>query len=111
VLTAAARIMCVHGGQVTIIPKQTQILAGGSPVLCFGDLEGSPIVGCTVPPTPATKPCTVLVSTIPIPGVGVSATVKAMGRPVLLGGIQGVTDGVPPGTILVAFPGQTTVLA
>lgn len=103
--------MCAHGGQVTVIPKQVQVLAGGAPVLCVGDLAGSPIAGCPIPPTPATKPCTLIASEIPIPAVGMSPTVMAGGKPVLLAGIQGLTDGVPPGPIIVAFPGQTQVMA
>jgi hypothetical protein len=108
IVTTNATIMCVHGGQVTLIPKQTQVMAGGGPVLCEGDLSGAPIVGCLQPPSPGTKPCTMVVSTLP----GSSApTVLALGRPVLLQTLQGLTDGVPPGTLIVANPGQVTVQA
>jgi hypothetical protein len=107
VLNAAARIICAHGGQVMVIPKQVQVMAGGQPVLCMGDLEGSPIVGCPVPPTPATVPCTVVASSIPV----LSPTVTAMGKPLLLMGTSGLTNGVPPAPITVLFPGQTQVLA
>lgn len=111
VLNISAEIMCVHGGKVTLIPKQTQVLVGGSPALRTTDVMGSPIIGCPVPPTPTTKPCTTVVSEIAIPGVGASAIAMAGGMPLLLQGLSGVTDGVPPGTIIVAFAGQTTVLA
>ena len=111
VLNASARIMCAHGGQITVIPKQMQVMAGGQPVLCVGDLEGSPIAGCPIPPTPATAPCTVVVSTIPIPGVGASMFANVGGRPLLLQGIQGLTSGIPPAPIVVVFPGQTMVMA
>jgi hypothetical protein len=110
IVTSAAKIMCAHGGQVTLMPKQMKVLAGGSPVLCVGDLMGSPIVGCAQPPTPATAPCLAVASEIPIPMVGMSPTVLVGGKPVLLAGINGVTTGVPPSPLIVAFPGQTTAL-
>jgi hypothetical protein len=111
IVTSAAKIMCAHGGQVTLIPKQVKVLAGGQPVLCVGDLVGSPIVGCAQPPTPATAPCLVVASEIPIPMAGMSPKVMVNGKPVLLAGINGVTSGVPPSPLIVAFPGQVTVLA
>jgi hypothetical protein len=110
IVTTAAKIMCAHGGQVTLIPKQMKVLAGGAPVLCVGDLVGSPIVGCAQPPTPATAPCLVVASEIPIPMVGMSPKVLVGGKPVLLAGINGITSGVPPSPLIVAFPGQTTVM-
>jgi len=111
VLTTSARIMCAHGGQVQLIPKQMKVLAGGAPVMCLGDLMGSPIVGCAQPPTPVTVPCTAVVSEIPIPMVGMSPKVLVGGKPVLLAGINGITSGVPPSPLIVAFPGQVKVMA
>ena len=111
IVTSAAKIMCAHGGQVTLIPKQLKVLAGGAPVLCVGDLVGAPIVGCAQPPTPATAPCLVVASEIPIPMVGMSPKVTVNGKPVLLAGINGVTSGVPPSPLIVAFPGQTKAIA
>jgi hypothetical protein len=110
ILTTAAKIMCAHGGQVTLIPKQVKVLVGGQPALCLGDLVGSPIVGCAQPPTPTTAPCLAVVSEIPIPNVGMNPMVLVGGKPVLLAGINGVTSGVPPSPLIVAFPGQTTAL-
>jgi hypothetical protein len=110
IVTTAAKIMCAHGGQVTLIPKQFKVLAGGSPVMCVGDLVGSPIVGCAQPPTPATAPCLVVASEIPIPMVGMNPRVLVMGKPVLLAGINGVTSGVPPSPLIVTFPGQTKAM-
>jgi len=111
IVTTAAKIMCAHGGQVTLLPKQVKVLAGGSPVLCLGDLVGAPIVGCAQPTTAVTVQCLTVVTEIPIPMVGMSPTVLVGGKPVLLAGINGVTSGVPPSPLLVAFPGQTKVLA
>jgi hypothetical protein len=108
IVTTNATIMCSHGGQVTLIPKQAQVTIQGGSVLCEGDLSGAPIIGCLQPPSPGSKPCTMVVSTLP----GSSApTVLVLGRPVLLQTLTGLTDGVPPGTIMVANPGQATVQA
>jgi uncharacterized Zn-binding protein involved in type VI secretion len=111
IVTTAARIMCAHGGQVTLIPKQVKVFADGAPVLCVGDLVGSPIVGCAQPPTPLTAPCLVVASEIPIPMVGMNPKVLVNGKPVLLAGINGITSGVPPSALIVAFPGQVKALA
>jgi hypothetical protein len=111
IVTSSAKIMCAHGGQVTLIPKQMKVLAGGAPVMCVGDLVGSPIVGCAQPPTPATAPCLVVASEIPIPMVGMNPRVLAMGKPVLLAGINGITSGIPPSPLIVAFPGQVKAMA
>jgi hypothetical protein len=108
VVTTSATIMCVHGGQVTLIPKQTQVTISGSPVLREGDLSGAPIIGCAQPPSPGTKPCTMVVSTLP---GSASMRVTAAGLPVLLATLSGITDGVPPGTIMCVSPGQTSVQA
>jgi hypothetical protein len=106
IVTAAATITCIHGGQVTLTPKQTQVLIQGSPVLCEPDLVGSPIAGCPVPASPGSKPCLVVVSTLP--GAS-SLKVKVGGRPAYVSTLSGVTDGVPPGAIMVANPGQVAV--
>jgi hypothetical protein len=111
IVNSAAKIMCAHGGQVTIIPKQMKVLVGGQPALCVGDLVGSPIVGCGQPTTAVTVQCLVVASEIPIPMVGMSPRVLVGGKPVMLAGINGVTSGVPPSPLIVAFPGQTTAMA
>ncbi len=111
IVTTAAKIMCAHGGQVTLIPKQFKVLAGGQPVMCLGDLVGSPIIGCAQPPTPATAPCLAVASEIPIPMVGMNPRVLVQGKPVLLAGINGLTTGIPPSPLIVAFPGQVKALA
>jgi hypothetical protein len=110
IINASAKIMCAHGGQVTLIPKQVKVHAGGAPVLCVGDLVGSPIVGCAQPPTPTTAPCLAVASEIPAPMVGMNPQILVGGKPVLLAGINGITTGVPPSPLIVTFPGQTTVL-
>src|SRR3954447_14444107 len=101
-----ATIMCVHGGRVTLMPKQTTVMAGGSPVVCETDLIGAPIVGCALAPSPSTKPCTMVVSTLP---GGSSLKAKAGGKPIHIQTLSGMTDSVPPGVIMVSYAGQAKV--
>lgn len=108
VVTTSATIVCAHGGQVTLTPRQSTVTAGGAPVLRETDIMGAPIVGCAQPPTISSKPCTVVVSILP---GGSAPTVAAGGLPVHLDSLSGMTDGVPPGTVMVVSPGQTTVQA
>jgi predicted cobalt transporter CbtA len=106
IVTSNAVIMCAHGGQVTLIPKQTQVMIQGGAVLCEPDLVGAPIVGCAQPPSPSTKPCTMVVSTLP---GSTSLKVIVGGRPAYVATLNGLTDGVPPGALIVTSPGQMTV--
>ena len=108
VVTTNARIICAHGGQVTLIPKQTTVTIAGGQVLRETDLIGAPIVGCAQPPTVSSKPCTTVVSVMP---GGSAPTVSASGMPVHTATLTGMTDGVPPGTVSVISPGQMTVQA
>lgn len=106
IITSNATIMCIHGGRVSLIPKQQSVTIDGGAVLCEPDLAGSPIAGCALTPSPSTKPCTTVVSTLP---GSTSLKVLVGGRPAYVATLQGITDGVPPGTIMVASPGQMTV--
>jgi hypothetical protein len=106
ILTSQAVIMCAHGGQVRPIPGQMKVTIQGAPVLCVPDLLGAPIVGCTQPPTPTTKPCTLVASTLP---GSWSLKVTVGGRPAYLATLNGLTDGVPPSPLVVTFPGQVKV--
>jgi hypothetical protein len=106
-VTTNATILCAHGGRVVLTPKQTTVTAGGAPILRETDLIGAPIAGCAQPPSPGSKPCTTVVSVIP--GTGTSTTAFVGGLPAHTQTLSGVTDGVPPGTIMVVDPGQTTV--
>jgi hypothetical protein len=108
VVNANATIMCSHGGRVVLIPRQMTVLAQGGPMMCEPDLVGAPIAGCAQPPTPLTKPCTTVVATFP---GSTSLKAKVGGRPVYVATITGLTDGVPPGSLVVVFPGQTVVQA
>ena len=108
VVTTNATILCAHGGRVTLIPRQTTVTIQGNPVLRETDLIGAVIAGCAQAPSVSTKPCTTVV--LVTPG-GSAPTVTAGGMPVHTQALTGMTDGVPPGTIQVVSPGQTTVQA
>ena len=108
VLTSNAAITCMHGGTVTIVPRPGRMTIDGGTVLCDGDLVGAPIVGCPVVPSTNSKPCTTVVSTSPGSS---SPKLMVSGRPAYVATLQGVTDGVPPGTLKVVSPGQTRVVA
>ena len=110
VLTSEAVIMCAHLGKVTVIPHQEKVSIQGGFVLCQGDLEQAPIVGCTQD-APGTKPCTTVLPFAPIPGVSVSANMMINGNPVHLQGFVAPTDGAPPATVTVLSPGQELVQA
>ncbi|HXA55717.1 MAG TPA: hypothetical protein VNV37_12665, partial [Solirubrobacteraceae bacterium] len=102
IVTSNANILCVHGGQVVLVPSQTAVTIQGGAVLCEPDLMGAVIVGCAQPPTPSTVPCTAVVSTLP---GSTSLTVSVAGMPAYVATLSGITDGVPPGAIMVADPG------
>ena len=106
IVTSNAAIMCIHGGQVTLIPRQAEVTIDGGAVLSEPDLVGAPIIGCAQPPSPGSKPCTLVVSTLP---GSTSLKVTVGGRPAYVATLTGLTDGVPPGALIVTSPGQTIV--
>jgi hypothetical protein len=107
ILTSAASLSCPHGGRVAVIPKQQKVAIQGGFVLRETDLIGAPIAGCPQA-GPGIKPCT----TVLAPNPGSSApTVLVQGLPVLLQTFTALTDGVPPGVVVVQFAGQTLVQA
>jgi hypothetical protein len=108
VLTADAQVVCSHpGGTVKVAASQQSLLAGGSPVLVMGDMEGKPVSGCTNPASTSTAPCTAVVSTL----AGAATKLTAGSKPVLLDTATGVTNSIPPGTWRVQSPGQTKLEA
>jgi hypothetical protein len=108
VLTTNAVITCMHGGHVTLIPKQVKAICTGGSALCVPDLVGAPIVGCTQAPSSNTKPCTMVASTLP---GSFSTSFFVEGRPVYLATLSGLTDGVPPSGLIVVSPGQASLIA
>jgi uncharacterized Zn-binding protein involved in type VI secretion len=111
-VNVSAVITCCHSGPVVLFPKQTQVLVGGAPALCAGDISANPTT-CPVPPSPGSKPCTTS-TCLPVPGASVSTKVMVGGKPIMLGNptVPGITDGVPTPcpTLMVQFPGQTLVM-
>jgi hypothetical protein len=103
VLTAQAQVTCVHQGTVQVAASQQQLKAAGGPVLVMGDMEGKPIIGCTLTASASTTPCSAVVATV----AGASAKLSVGSTPVLLDTAKGVTNSVPPGTWQVRSPGQT----
>jgi hypothetical protein len=108
VVTTNARIVCAHGGQVTLLPRQQTVTIQGGAILRETDLMGAPIAECAQPPTVSSKLCLVVVSVMP---GGSAPTVSVAGMPAHLDSLTGMTDGVPPGTVSVISAGQTTVQA
>lgn len=108
VLNANAALQCPHGGRVVVAARQFEVLAGGAPALRVSDVQGAPIIGCPIAPTPTTVPCTLVASVLP---GSWSSTVLVAGEPVLLQTLIAITNGVPPGPVLVVSPGQTQVSA
>jgi hypothetical protein len=89
-----------------LTPRQFVADIDGGMILCEPDLLLAPIVGCPVPPSPGSKPCTSVVSTLP---GSTSLKVSVQGRPAYVATLSGLTDGVPPAPITVVSPGQAKV--
>ncbi len=92
VLNKGSAITCLHQGTVQLTAGQTLLKVDGQAVLLQGDLEGATISGCTTPASPASKPCTTVVSM----SVGAATKLKVGGKAVLLDTAAGTTDGVTP---------------
>ena len=94
VLTESSTLTCTHSGTVKLIATQSKLTVNGSNVLVDGDLNGKSISGCKIPVDPNTgsKPCLSVTSTIG----GIASKLKVEGKGVLLGNIQGTTDGNAP---------------
>ncbi|MBU2670217.1 hypothetical protein KOI35_42625 [Actinoplanes bogorensis] len=107
VLNADAKIGCGHGGSVRISAGQDKLVAGGAAVLIDGDLDGATVSGCGTTQSSSTSQCKSVSSVIG----GTAAKLTAGGSKVLLETVSGLTDGVPPGTLVVQSAGQTILQA
>jgi hypothetical protein len=76
-LTTAAQVMCTHGGKVTLTPGQTQVLAGGMPVVTAADV--TVVAGCSLSGATPPSPCTRINFTL-----AASTRVFILGQPVVL---------------------------
>jgi hypothetical protein len=92
---------------VVLTPKQTKLIVQGAPAMCEMHVIGCPIIGCLQPPSPATKPCTMVV----IAANTVPTKLSVQGMTVANQSLTGMTDGVPPGAIMVQNPGQVKLQA
>jgi hypothetical protein len=102
--TVSAAIVCSHGGQAKIIPKNTRVKAGGALVAtqaCTALIAGCPF---TVPPAiPA--PC------IPAQWTTPATRVKVMGSPIITQESVGMTTGMGPPVPLQIVRTQSRVSA
>jgi hypothetical protein len=95
VITAATVAMCPHGGQVTFVPSQANLLADSSPAILVTDQ--ALIVGCPFNVSGAPSPCLTIQWLLP----AVRAAVH--GAPVLLNTSVGLCfspAAAPQGTVL-----------
>ena len=77
-------------------------------VLQFGFAAGVLCLAASAqPPSPGTKPCTTVISTLP---GSTSLNVIVGGRPAYVATLSGITDGVPPvhSTLFASFPSCST---
>jgi hypothetical protein len=93
-----ATAICPHGGQVTVVPINTRVLVGGSPVATLADT--CTVAGCafTVPPGKP-QPCVRVQWLVP------AARVLVMGQPALLATSTGLcqsAEQIPQGPPTVA---------
>lgn len=61
-LTHGDKVTCLHGGTVEFKGPASKIIVGGKPVLVYANVYGAQIIGCTVPPSQNSKPCTKVMS-------------------------------------------------
>ena len=101
--------MCAHGGQVMLIPSQTIVTIRGQP----GAARGRSARGADrrLPAAADPRHEAVHDGDLDAARLGLAARHGGRGSRSLLATLSGITDGVPPGTIMVASPGQTTVEA
>jgi hypothetical protein len=72
VITSATVAMCPHGGQVTFVPSQTNLLVDSAPAILASDtasIAGCPFVIGTTP-----SPCLTIQWTLPATRAGVHGT-------------------------------------
>src|SRR6266545_8377078 len=102
ILTQAARIMCLHGGQATVVPQNMTVQIMGSPVLVLTDVFM--IIGCPFNIAGAPAPCVNMQWTMP------AMTVTVNNVPVLLQSSVGLCMGGSGAVPAIVVPAQTQVL-
>jgi len=103
-LTVDATVMCPHGGQGTIVPSQTAVVAGGT--VCT-QADEVIIAGCPFMVGPVPSPCML------VQWQSASATATAAGMAVLTINSQGLClnpAGAPQGPVILV-PAQVAAVA
>lgn len=108
ILNSEGIVICPHAGRVMLTSRQFQVLAGAGYAMCEDDIVNAPIVGCAKPYAQGSAPCRRVVEVFP---GSTSVVVSVSGNGVCLETLKGLTDGIPPATVSVAFPGQVVVEA
>lgn len=97
VLTSATVATCPHGGQVTLIPSQSRVLADAAPAVLAGDQ--AMIAGCPFTVSGAPSPCLTIQWSMP------AARASVSGTPVLLSTSLGLClnpASAPQGPVLIS---------
>lgn len=96
ILQFGCTMLCPHGGQVTVVPSQTQVLLGGQPALLASDVFV--VAGCPFFIGPAPSPC------VKVTWLGAATQVKVAGQAPLLQSSVGLciaATGVPQGNVII----------
>jgi hypothetical protein len=92
-ITEDAKLVCDHGGRVSIVATQNLVRIAKRRVLVRPDPEARPIASCPNANPPAgILPCKLTLQ----PRAGYSGLVRILGQPVCLDSLLGYTDGSPP---------------
>lgn len=105
ILQFGCTLMCPHGGQVQVVPSQTQVLLGGQAALLATDTFL--VVGCPFSVGPKYQPCMTVTWSAP------ATQIKITGQAPLLETSIGLCksgEGIPQGTVIMTGV-QTKVMA
>ena len=99
VLTTASQVQCMHGGQALLVTTNSELFAGGSPVLLQSDLPA--VVGCPFTAGVVYSPCVSVqwetaATSLSVNGVGVLSQISV--------GICLNAGGAPQGVAIISAP-------
>jgi hypothetical protein len=111
VLTESSDVECGHLGTVDVTGTSKLTVLGSQALLSSG-VAGKSIALCITPnaptATPPTKACMTVVSVLP---VSLATKLTVGGQPVVLDTLKGLTDGLPPGSLVaVALQSKLTAV-
>lgn len=101
VLNLAAVLKCSHGGTLQISPQSVKLRVAANEVLMEQHIISALIAGCPQSGSGIT-PCTAVTQIT----AGQATKLTINSQPVLLDTLAGITNGNPPGTLVVVAPGQ-----